>query len=77
MCLNQVRIWSLSPHRSFLEKVQGVLLITGITVKVPGMGHAWIFSSGEAAHCFLHTLVKGDTSQGIDPVVWSMCLAGK
>lgn len=34
MCLNQVRIWSLSPHRSFLEKVQGVLLITGITVKV-------------------------------------------
>lgn len=34
-------------------------------------------SSGKAAHCFLNTLVKGDTFQGIDPLVQSTCLVDK
>lgn len=36
-----------------------------------------VFSSGKAAHCFLNTLVKGHTFQGIDPFVQSTCLVDK
>lgn len=85
--------WFLNAHWPSLEKVRGTLLIAAQPSKwrsAPGAGNTRDlkvsektdlfpadFSSGKAAHCFLNTLVKGDTFQGIDPLVQSTCLVDK